>query len=156
MVMHATQRGEWLVDKHFGFDFYLLQTPVNEVYATRLLQIKRCMLLAMARNTLWPNDAYKRQEVLGKYSTYGMPVEEADWHGLTLEQAQEKLVSEERLAYEQSVKPKKIEYRKELVDLLKNGYLEDIPPDVLEEEEERKQTSVKDAWKMVKKTFKGK
>lgn len=47
--MHATKRGEMLVHRHFGFDNYLLNTPVNEIYAIGLLKIKREMLLALAR-----------------------------------------------------------------------------------------------------------
>jgi len=64
IALPATERGEWLVDKHFGLDFYLLETPVNEVYATGLLQMKRCMLLALVRGQLWPNDDYKRRSGL--------------------------------------------------------------------------------------------
>ncbi len=46
--MTATQRGETLVDRHKGFDLYLMETPVNEVYAVGLLRIKREMLIALA------------------------------------------------------------------------------------------------------------
>ena len=36
--LHATERGETLVDRHKGLDSYLLETPVNEVYAMGLLR----------------------------------------------------------------------------------------------------------------------
>ena len=36
--LHATDRGETLVDRHKGLDSYLLETPVNEVYAMGLLR----------------------------------------------------------------------------------------------------------------------
>ncbi len=41
LAMVATERGESLVDKHKGLDLYLLETPVNEVYAVDLLKLKR-------------------------------------------------------------------------------------------------------------------
>ena len=43
-----TKRGVRLVDEAAGFDSYLLSTPVNEVYATGLLRLKRELLLALA------------------------------------------------------------------------------------------------------------
>ena len=37
-----------LVDEAQGFDNYLLSTPVNEVYAWKLLRLKREILLTLA------------------------------------------------------------------------------------------------------------
>ena len=76
--------------RHHGLDYYLLETPVNEVYATNLLKLKRCILLAMARETLYPDDPVRRKEVLDKYEKFRMPEEIADWHGLPIYEVNQK------------------------------------------------------------------
>ena len=82
--MVVTKRGVRLVDEAAGFDSYLLSTPVNEVYATGLLRIKRELLLALAQPGLL-SDSVQR-----KYEKFKVPYEEADWHGLTMEEARMK------------------------------------------------------------------
>jgi len=96
---------------------------------------------------------------LDKYANFIVPEAEADWHGLTMEQALDKLVALERLQEEQSKMPLKQEFRQELIDLLRAGYLEDVSPDVLYEDQ-NKDTTVSQAYKGLKKrvnkTFKSK
>ncbi len=111
-----------------------METPVNEVYATDLLKIKRCMLLSLIRETLYPEDAVKRKEVLSKYEPFTMPEEEADWHGLPLHEAHDKQFLLEKLYKEWASRPKKEEYRQELVGMLRQGYLQDIDPSILYED----------------------
>ena len=89
--MLATKRGEWLVNVHNGFDSYLLENPVNEVFAINLLKIKREILLSLVRQTLCPEDEVKRKELLDKYERFIIPEEEADWHGLPLIEARHKI-----------------------------------------------------------------
>ena len=80
------------MDLHQGFDAYLLENEVNEVYAKMLLNIKREILLSLVRETLWPDDPVRRKELLDRFKKHILPEEEADWHGLTLNQARSKLV----------------------------------------------------------------
>jgi hypothetical protein len=130
--LHGTHRGESLVDRHNGLDFYLLETPVNEIYALGLLRLKREILIALAKETLHPNDAGKKTELLAKYKRFILPLEEADWHGLSINQAREKQWHLEALDRDATNTPLKAEFRRELVGMLKSGSLDDIDPQLLE------------------------
>ncbi len=46
----------------------------------------RCLLLSLARESLWPSDSVKRKEVLEKYEKFKMPEQIADWHGLPIDE----------------------------------------------------------------------
>ena len=116
-----TKRGVRLVDEAGGFDSYLLSTPVNEVYATGLLRIKRELLLTLATPDRLPGSLEQ------KYQSFVVPWEVADWHGLTYEEAKVKqAVIEERARDAASRMPDKLVFRKQLLEELKSG-------DVLEE-----------------------
>lgn len=56
------------------------------------MDLKRAMLNRLARkNTeLYPNDPVKREKVYSKYKQFEIPEEEAEWLGLSLEEAVEK------------------------------------------------------------------
>lgn len=138
----ATKRAEWLIDQHCGFDSYLLETPVNEIYALVPLKVKREILLSLARETLWPDDAGRKRDVLDKYKDFILPEEEADWHGLSIMEARHKFLCLERLFDEECALPKKSEYRKELVNYLKQGYLEDVDPALLHDDSSSTVSSV--------------
>ena len=129
------------MDKHNGFDRYLLETPVNEVYANMLLKVKREILLALAKKTARP-------EVLESYSSFTIPEEEADWHGLRIQEAREKQWYIESLERDRRMVPKKHEYRKELHGMLKAGYLDDLDPKLLYEEQDSR-----GLWKKIKDKF---
>jgi len=43
-----TARGQRLIDENYGLDYYLLKTPVNEVYSHLGMRIKREILLKLA------------------------------------------------------------------------------------------------------------
>ena len=45
-----TARGQRLIDESYGLDYYLLKTPVNEVYSHLGMKIKREILLTLAAN----------------------------------------------------------------------------------------------------------
>lgn len=137
--------------KHRGFDSYLLETPVNEVYAIILLKIKREILLSLVRETLCPNDAVKRKELLDKYREFILPEEEADWHGLPIGEARTKQLYLDQMAREQDQRPKKEAYRKELVSMLHDGYLSDMDPSLLYDKAPQEGMTVAGAWKWIKK-----
>jgi len=136
--LHATARGETLVDRHKGLDSYLLETPVNEVYAMGLLRLKREILLALVRGTLWPEDASRKEELLCKFEKFILPEEVADWHGLSKAEAREKQWYIEALHRDtEGTRPLKEEYRKELVGLLRQGLIEDLDPQLLMDTDKR-------------------
>lgn len=123
-----TKRGARLVDECKGLDHYLLQTPVNEVYAWRLLRIKRELLLELADRESFC--ASRRLSggaaIYDKYAEFAVPHDQADWTGLTLREAVQKQVALDELEKENNTVPMKHKYRQELVDLLRSGYLDDL------------------------------
>ncbi|XP_057694528.1 39S ribosomal protein L28, mitochondrial [Corythoichthys intestinalis] len=88
----VTSRTMDLIDAAFGFDFYILKTPKEDLNSKLGMDLKRAMLLRLARRDtqLYPDDAAKRDEVYAKYKRFEIPEDEAEWVGLTLEEAVEK------------------------------------------------------------------
>ncbi len=68
-----------------------------------------------------PNNAVRRGELLQKYQKHIIPLEEAEWYGLTIQEALEKLgESEQREVKAPAVKqPLKIKFREEFIQQLK-------------------------------------
>ncbi|KAM9359462.1 large ribosomal subunit protein bL28m [Symphorus nematophorus] len=81
-----------LIDAAFGFDFYILKTPKEDLNSKLGMDLKRAMLLRLARRDteLYPDDPVKREKVYNKYKQFEIPEEEAEWLGLNLEEAVEK------------------------------------------------------------------
>ncbi|XP_033486721.1 large ribosomal subunit protein bL28m isoform X1 [Epinephelus lanceolatus] len=89
----VTPRTLDLIDAAFGFDFYILKTSKEDLNSKLGMNLKRAMLLRLARkNTeLYPSDPVKREKVYDKYKQhFEIPEEEAEWVGLSLEEAVEK------------------------------------------------------------------
>ncbi|KAM6931808.1 large ribosomal subunit protein bL28m [Lycodopsis pacificus] len=88
----VTARTLNLIDAAFGFDFYILNTSKEDLKSKLGEDLKRAMLLRLARrNTeLYPADPVKREKVYIKYKQFEIPGEEAEWLGLSLEEAVEK------------------------------------------------------------------
>ncbi|XP_061918013.1 39S ribosomal protein L28, mitochondrial isoform X1 [Entelurus aequoreus] len=89
----VTHRTLDLIDAAFGFDLYILKTPKEDLSSKLGMDLKRAMLLRLARkNTqLYPDDPVRREKVYNKFKQqFEIPEEEAEWVGLTLEEAVEK------------------------------------------------------------------
>lgn len=88
----VTPRTLDLIDAAFGFDFYILKTPKEDLNSKLGMDLKRAMLLRLARKDrdLYPHDSDKREKVYNKYKKFEIPEEEAEWVGLSLEEAVEK------------------------------------------------------------------
>lgn len=88
----VTARTLDLIDAAYGFDFYILKTPKEDLNSKLGMDLKRAMLLRLARKDteLYPDDPVKRDQVYSKYKEFEIPVEEAEWVGLNLEEAVEK------------------------------------------------------------------
>ncbi|KAM8902471.1 large ribosomal subunit protein bL28m [Spinachia spinachia] len=88
----VTARTLDLIDAAFGFDFYILQTSKEDLNSKLGMDLKRAMLIRLARrNTeLYSSDPVKREKVYNKYKHFEIPEEEAEWLGLSLEEAVEK------------------------------------------------------------------
>ncbi|XP_014326139.1 39S ribosomal protein L28, mitochondrial [Xiphophorus maculatus] len=91
-TINVTPRTLDLIDAVFGFDFYILKTPKEDLNSRLGMNLKRAMLLRLARRDteLYPNDLVKRETVYNKYKQFEISEEEAEWVGLTLDEAVEK------------------------------------------------------------------
>jgi len=133
MEMICTKRGIRLVDEAAGFDKYLLSTPVNEVYATGLLRIKRELLLALADKEKFSTKFGGKKEVYEKYQQWAVSREVADWHGLTLVEAKRKQARIEADQLQREIVPDKTRFRKELVEMLRSGKMEELDLELAED-----------------------
>ncbi|XP_008289892.1 large ribosomal subunit protein bL28m [Stegastes partitus] len=88
----VTARTLNFIDAAFGFDFYILKTPKEDLNSKLGMDLKRAMLLRLARRDteLYPDDPVTREKVYNKYKQFEIPEEEAEWIGLNLEEAVEK------------------------------------------------------------------
>ena len=131
----CTKRGIKLVDQSKGFDYYLLKTPVNEVYATGLLRLKRELLLTLAKKDNFATKLGGKPEVYEKYQKFAVSHEEADWHGLTFSEALRKQATIDAKREELSIIPDKLKYREELVQMLRSGKADEMEMAELESEQ---------------------
>lgn len=88
----VTMRTLDLIDAAYGFDFYILKTPKEDLNSKLGMDLKRAMLLRLSRrdSNLHPDDPAKREQIYDRYKEFVIPYEEAEWVGLTLEEAVEK------------------------------------------------------------------
>ncbi|XP_062872955.1 39S ribosomal protein L28, mitochondrial isoform X2 [Trichomycterus rosablanca] len=87
----VTARTLDLIDAAYGFDFYILKTSKQDLNSKFGMDLKRAMLLRLARKDteLYPEDPAQRGKIYSKYK-FEILAEEAEWVGLTLEEAVEK------------------------------------------------------------------
>ncbi|NXA50668.1 RM28 protein, partial [Nothocercus julius] len=109
LTITVTMRTLDLIDEAFGFDFYILKaraargalgppgrdpqcTPKVDMCSKLGMDLKRTMLLRLARKDpkLHPDDPARREAIYHKYREFVIPEEEAEWVGLSLEEAIEK------------------------------------------------------------------
>ncbi|CAL1534501.1 unnamed protein product [Lymnaea stagnalis] len=90
MSINITPRTLHLVDESFGLDFYILKTHEVDLCSRLAMTLKREMLLALVRKSLYPDDPLKREKVYNKYKSFIIPEEEAEWIGLSGDDAVEK------------------------------------------------------------------
>ncbi|KAL7831657.1 hypothetical protein AOLI_G00292050 [Acnodon oligacanthus] len=88
----VTARTLDLIDAAYGFDFYILKTPKQDLNSKFGMDLKRAMLLRLARKDteLYSDDSVQREKIYNKYKQFEIPAEEAEWVGLSLEEAVEK------------------------------------------------------------------
>uniref|UniRef100_A0A5S6QW95 Large ribosomal subunit protein bL28m n=1 Tax=Trichuris muris TaxID=70415 RepID=A0A5S6QW95_TRIMR len=111
MRVTVTQRTMGQIDKYYGLDFYLLQTPEPDLHSKLGCNLKRQLLLALARKQF--GDRMKSEEIIEKYAQFIIPEEEAEWIGLDLNEACRKLQQREQL-----VKPEPLidVYRRQMAE----------------------------------------
>lgn len=121
MSIVMTERTLRLIDKNFGFDFYILRTPEIDLCSKLGNKLKREMLCELAKGLPEIMDPCKRQTLLKRYGGLIIPLEEAEWVGLDLNEACIKLQDLEE-ANRAKERPLKEVYEEEVVkELEKEG-----------------------------------
>lgn len=86
----VTMRTLDLIDDAFGLDHYILGTHERDLNSKLGMDMKRTLLVALAKKSIYPDDPEKREDILTRYAKYIIPLEEAEWVGLSIEQALKK------------------------------------------------------------------
>jgi len=86
-VTKVTLRTLDLIDEHFGLDFYILKTHEVDLCSKLAMDLKREMMVALAKKSCYPNNPAKRDEILDKYKDFVVSLEEAEWVGLSVDEA---------------------------------------------------------------------
>ncbi|XP_027204270.1 mitochondrial ribosomal protein L28 [Dermatophagoides pteronyssinus] len=81
----CTRRTLSLIDDYYGFDNYILRSKVHDLKSQLGLALRRQMLLKLAKKEF--KDENHEQQMLDKYGDCIIPLEEAEWFGLTVQQA---------------------------------------------------------------------
>ncbi|VDK44674.1 unnamed protein product [Gongylonema pulchrum] len=146
MKIVVTERTCRLIDKHFGLDSYLLETPEIDIASRLGNRLKREILLTLAKDTYYPDDQERHDFIKRKYAKFVIPVEEAEWIGLDLNEACRK-----QQEIEESVKPEpeKYKFELELVKRLASGD-EDPDKDEIVKELESESVVAEKAKKMMR------
>jgi len=96
----------------------LLQTPEIDIDSKLGMKVKREVLMTLAKGDYYPDDDERREYVRQKYAEHVLPLEEAEWIGLDLNEACRKQQDKEDLIRPQ---PLKFKLEAELVEKLRQG-----------------------------------
>ncbi|XP_059490378.1 large ribosomal subunit protein bL28m isoform X3 [Neocloeon triangulifer] len=116
MSVIATRKLIELVHHHQGFDNYILKSPACDLRSNLAIKIKRQILLALAKQDFYPEDPAKKAAILEKYKDYTVPLDEAEWYGLTMREA---MIKNHLSNNQEEPVPLKNQYRMELIEYLK-------------------------------------
>lgn len=74
MRVIVTQRTMILIDMMKGFDDYILRTPMEDLKSQLGLDLRRKMLIALAKKDYYPDDHDKHEYISQKYQDCVIPV----------------------------------------------------------------------------------
>ncbi|RWS24683.1 39S ribosomal protein L28-like protein [Leptotrombidium deliense] len=113
-----------LIDKSTGFDNYILRTPVQDFKSQLALDLRRKMLVSLAKKDFAKDDPIKFDVIWKKYGDCAIPLEEAEWFGLPIPIARAKQAQLE--AKQNPPIPLKIKYASEFLQKLDGIYNNNI------------------------------
>lgn len=108
-----------LIDECFGFDNYILKTHQIDLKSKLGMTLKREMLIALAKKSFYPNDPELHAAVYEKYKKFEIPLEEAEWVGLSLQEAERKQHEIEEAERADTLKPLKCSFADTLLEDIK-------------------------------------
>lgn len=107
--IEVTERTLELIDRNYGFDFYILNTRTVDLRSELGRRLQHKMLVALARET--------REHIIEKYKDHIKPIEDVEWHGLEIHEAISKF---KMMRIEESIEPPlKLLYANQLIEELK-------------------------------------
>ncbi|VDN06920.1 unnamed protein product [Thelazia callipaeda] len=118
MKIIVTERTCRLIDHHFGLDLYLLETPEIDIASKLGNKLKREILLTLAKETYFPDNPERHNYIKQKYAKFLMPVEEAEWIGLDLNEA---CIKQQEIEDSIKPEPEKYKFELELIKRLSSG-----------------------------------
>jgi large subunit ribosomal protein L28 len=118
MKITVTERALRLIDDAYGLDNYLLNTPEIDINSKLGLQLKRQILISLAKETYAADDPEQHSYIKEKYRRFVVPLEEAEWVGLDLNEACRK---QQDLEDNTRPEPLKYKFEKELMEQLEAG-----------------------------------
>lgn len=109
--IEVTERTLELIDRNEGFDFYILNTPTQDLASEFGRRLQHKLYLALATNET-------REYIKEKYKQYIKPLDEVTWHGLTESEA---IIKFKLMRIDESIAPPlKVTYAKQLIEKLKS------------------------------------
>jgi len=120
LQLTVTERAMRQIENNFGLDLYLLNTADPDINSRIGIEIKRHLLIKLSIKDYYLDDPEKHEYICQKYTKYVLPIEEAQWYGLDLNEACRK-----QQDLEDNLRPLPLKYvfEKELVDGLRKGEL---------------------------------
>ncbi|RWS17969.1 39S ribosomal protein L28-like protein [Dinothrombium tinctorium] len=116
----VTRRTLQLIDDAHGFDNYILRTPIQDLKSQLALDLRRKMLITLAKKDFAKDDPKRFEFIWKKYGDCAIPLEEAEWFGLPISKAMAKLISMEK--EQNPPQPLKVKFAKELIEKLEGIY----------------------------------
>jgi large subunit ribosomal protein L28 len=118
MRVTVTERALRLIDSSYGLDSYLLDTPEVDINSKLGLQLKRQILITLAKEEYATDNPELHSYIKEKYRRFVIPLEEAEWVGLDLNEACRK-----QQDLEDNTRPEPLKYQleRELMQKLETG-----------------------------------
>ncbi|OON20438.1 hypothetical protein X801_03680, partial [Opisthorchis viverrini] len=107
MVIIVSETALRAIEKAGCLDAYILSTPAEQLNSRLGMHLKRDLLLHLSDPNFCSENPEKGKTLRSKYSQYIIPHSEAEWVGLTLEEAVKKQIKIETEAAKSTVRPQK-------------------------------------------------
>lgn len=118
MLIQTTESCLRQIDEANGLDLYLLRTADIDINSRLGCKLKREVLVALADKSYWPDNQQKRDLIAEKYAEFVVPLEEASWVGLDLNDACRKQQMQEEEECRRR-RPLKYDLEQQFVDKLR-------------------------------------
>lgn len=109
MIIIVSESALRAIENAGCLDAYILSTPAEQLNSRLGMHLKRDLLLRLSDPNFYRENPDKSNALRRKYSQYIIPRSEAEWVGLTLEEAVKKQVKLETDAARTLVRPRKLD-----------------------------------------------